>query len=133
MLRHSFLRFLLVGVMNTIVGLSIMYLCLSLFHWNYWVSTLIGNAVGAVVSYFLNKRFTFQSQAAFSTSAFRFVLVIVVCYFVSYKIGLVVTEWGLEKSLLIPMTYVNEVAVLIGSGLYTITNYLGQKFFVFNK
>ncbi|MFT4414459.1 GtrA family protein [Fredinandcohnia humi] len=132
-LGHSFVRFLLVGVVNTIVGLSFMYLFLLVFQFNYWASTFMGNAIGAVVSYFLNKRFTFQSNVPMGSSMIRFVLVIVGCYLLSYKVGLDMTGWILAKVNFLPNDYIDEVAVLVGSGLYTITNYAGQRFFVFPK
>lgn len=133
MLRHSFFRFLLVGMINTLIGLSIMFFCLKMFHWNYWLSTFTGNTIGALCSYFFNKSFTFRSRAKFMTSGFRFVLVIGICYFLSYKLGLVGAEWVFEQITIFPLNYVHDVAVVFGSSLYTISNYLGQKHFVFKK
>src|SRR5213080_3970448 len=86
-MNHSFIRFLLVGVINTVVGLSAMYLFLHGFSWSYWASTFIGNIIGACVSYFLNRTFTFKSSAAVGKSMFRFTIVILVCYFISYYLG----------------------------------------------
>ncbi|WP_430101061.1 GtrA family protein [Paenibacillus polymyxa] len=37
-----------------------MFLLFNILETNYWLSTFIGNSVGATVSYFLNKRFTFK-------------------------------------------------------------------------
>ncbi|MDP4103968.1 MAG: GtrA family protein [Bacillota bacterium] len=48
-MNHSFVRFLLVGVVNTIVGLSSMYLFLHGFSFSYWVSTFLGYVIGACV------------------------------------------------------------------------------------
>ena len=61
-MNFQFVRFLMVGVANTIVGLSVMYLLLHLAGLSYWTSTFLGNSVGAVVSFFLNRSFTFRSQ-----------------------------------------------------------------------
>lgn len=132
MIHHSFIKFLLVGVINTIVGLSIMYFCYNLLDFTYWSATFIGNAIGAVVSFFLNKNFTFQSKVALLPSMIRFIAVILFCYFVSYKLGLEITEWALTM-----LGYSNELteqlAILFGSGLYTIMNYFGQRLFVFKQ
>ena len=132
MLRYPFIRFLFVGLINTAVGLSIMYACLLLFHINYWSSTFIGNLVGAVVSYFLNKNITFQSNARFIGSGIRFGIVILASYFIAYKLGLVLVE---EVAGRIPLLagYVEVLAVLFGSGMYTILNYFGQKYLVFSS
>jgi len=131
MLRSSFIRFLLVGLINTAVGLSIMYVCLLLFHFSYWNSTFIGNLVGAVVSYMLNKNITFQSNARFVGSSIRFVIVILASYFIAYKLGLVLVEEAVGKSPLLA-GYIEVIAVLFGSGMYTVLNYFGQKYLVFS-
>ncbi|MGE8206575.1 GtrA family protein [Heyndrickxia sp. NPDC080065] len=132
-LKHSFIKFLVVGVINTCIGLSVIFICLKLFNLNYWISTFIGNAIGAIVSYFLNKSITFQSDAPLVKSMIRFILVILFCYFISYKLGLSLSKWMFEQWDFLPDSYDHEAAVLLGSGLYTITNYFGQRFVVFNR
>lgn len=128
--NNSFFRFLLVGVLNTLVGLSATYLLLNGLKLSYYPSTFLGNAIGAVVSFFLNKTFTFQSKGATLQSAVKFVVVILVCYGLSYYVGLHLTRWMLSH-LTTNNKWVENGAVLIGAGLYTITNYFGQKFFTF--
>src|SRR6478752_1743962 len=61
-MKGSFVRFLVVGLVNTGVGLSIMYVLLHIFH-HYWAATFVGNAAGAVVSYVLNRIFTLLAFA----------------------------------------------------------------------
>ncbi len=95
-MKGSFLRFLVVGLVNTAVGLSIMYVLLHIFH-HYWAATFIGNAAGAVVSYVLNRIFTFKSGVHLSKSILRFILVIGVCYGLSYYIGLQFSSWLLHQ------------------------------------
>src|SRR6476660_7448236 len=97
-MNYTFVRFLLVGVANTIVGLSVMYLLLHVAGLSYWTSTFLGNSVGAVVSFFLNRSFTFRSQSSVSKSMIRFVAVILFCYFISYTIGRNGVEWILSNS-----------------------------------
>ncbi|MFD1778723.1 GtrA family protein [Fredinandcohnia salidurans] len=121
---NTFIRFLLVGLMNTFVGLSSIFLLLHVVGLSYWLSTFLGNSVGAVVSYLLNRRFTFNSKATFGRSIPLFILVILSCYFLSYSVSKLVAGF-----ILLP--YTNEIAVLLGTGLYTISNYFGQKYIVF--
>lgn len=59
----TFLRFLLVGVLNTLVGLTLTLICFHVLHTGYWGATAIGNACGVWVSYMLNRRFTFRQEA----------------------------------------------------------------------
>ncbi|MGG5253193.1 GtrA family protein [Neobacillus sp. SM06] len=133
MLQHSFVRFLLVGVVNTIVGLSAMYFFLHGLSFSYWTATFIGNSVGAVVSYFLNRTFTFKSSTAVGKSMFRFVAVILACYFLSYYLGEKLAIIVLQQLPLISDKYAADAAVLVGTGIYTISNYLGQRMFVFGE
>jgi putative flippase GtrA len=132
-MNHSFFRFLLVGVINTIVGLSAMYLFLHGFSLSYWVSTFLGNIIGACVSYFLNRSFTFQSSAAVGKSMIRFILVILVCYFISYFLGEKIALYLFSHLSFLGSKYAQDAAVLFGTGIYTITNYLGQRIFVFQQ
>ncbi|WP_223701221.1 GtrA family protein [Sutcliffiella deserti] len=133
-LNNSFIRFLLVGIINTVVGLSSMYLLLNVFHLNYWISTFVGNSIGAIVSYLLNRSFTFKSSAGHFTSFPRFIFVILICYFLSYRAGLFLTHATLTGLGYGGNQHLEEnIAILIGTGLYTILNYLGQKYFVFHS
>jgi putative flippase GtrA len=126
-----FVRFLFVGVINTLVGLSLIYLLLNLAGLNYWISTFIGNGCGALVSYTLNKRFTFRSDAAVSRSLWKFITVIVACYFLAYSSGLYIGERLLAAINVTDAELVHNAAVLFGTGLYTVSNYLGHKYFTF--
>ncbi|MFZ3589875.1 GtrA family protein [Bacillus sp. DJP31] len=116
---NSFVRFLLVGVMNTLVGLSLILILMNAFEMNYWLSTFIGNGTGAVISYFLNRKFTFKSQRSHQRGAPAFFVVILICYFGSYSIS----AWMINMS----NQPQEELAVLVGCAFYTLTNYCGQK------
>jgi putative flippase GtrA len=130
---NRFTRFLLVGMVNTLTGLSIIFLLLNVFGLSYWISTFVGNCVGAVVSYLLNRTFTFNSQIDFTKGIPRFIVVILVCYFLSYSISEFVSDGVYHSYSIIPFFNEEEFAILLGSGLYTITNYFGQRNFVFIK
>jgi putative flippase GtrA len=108
-----------------------MYVLLHIFH-HYWAATFLGNAAGAVVSYVLNRIFTFKSGVHLSTSILRFILVIGVCYGLSYYIGLQFSSWLLHQLPAAVRPFKKDVGILIGTGLYTLLNYTGQKYFVFN-
>ncbi|RDU36889.1 GtrA family protein [Neobacillus piezotolerans] len=126
---NSFVRFALVGVANTAAGLLIMLTLLNISGASYWLSTFIGNAAGAAISYFLNRAFTFKSSVRFSEGAPKFAAVILVCYFASYWASRQLI--GLGAADFLPAIYHDDAAVLAGSVLYTISNYFGQKKYVF--
>lgn len=127
--NSSLVRFLLVGIVNTLVGLMIMFLLLHIAGFSYWTSTFTGNAAGAFVSFLLNRSFTFKSDIPVQKGLPKFLTIILICYFFSYFVSEQLTE---QFSYVSP-SFGQNVAVLIGSVLYTISNYLGQKYFVFGK
>ncbi|QED48230.1 GtrA family protein [Cytobacillus dafuensis] len=130
---NSFIRFLLVGIMNTLTGLSIMLLLLNVIGLSYWLSTFIGNSAGAFVSYFLNRSFTFQSESKITKSLPRFIAVILVCYFISFTVSHTAAEIISDISFFGYIFLSKEnLAVIIGTGFYTVMNYFGQKHLVFN-
>ena len=55
-------KFLIVGVINTMVGTGVMFVFYNVFSLSYWISSASNYVVGSIVSYFLNKYFTFQSK-----------------------------------------------------------------------
>ena len=68
LLDSSFIRFLIVGVINTLVGTAVMfglYNLAGLHTWGqlgYWLSTIGNYTVGSVVSFFLNKHYTVKNK-----------------------------------------------------------------------
>ena len=96
-MKYSFVRFIMVGVVNTVVGLSVMYLLLHALGQSYWIATFLGNSIGACVSFLLNRNFTFKSKDSVSKSAVRFIVVILGCYFISYEIGRSFVDWILKE------------------------------------
>ena len=58
----TFLKFILVGVANTVFGTAIMFIMYNVFGVNYWISSASNYVCGSILSYFLNKYFTFKNQ-----------------------------------------------------------------------
>lgn len=130
-MNSTFLRFLLVGIANTIIGLSCMFLLYHLFGLSYWMATFLGNTIGACVSYALNRSFTFKSKAAVSQSMVRFAVVILFCYFVSFYIGKQAVLLVLEHTDILSAAISTDLAILVSTGFYTLLNYTLQKWIVF--
>lgn len=132
---NSLFRFLLVGVINTLTGLTIIFMLLNVLGWSYWLSTFIGNGAGAIVSFLLNRAFTFQSNIEIKKSAPRFVTLILLCYFLSFASSDIIADFIYHHSDFGISRFINkdELAILLGTGFYTASNYLGQKYFVFRK
>lgn len=131
---RSFLIFLIVGVVNTLFGLSVYYFSYNVLHAGYWPSSIADYVLGSVLSYFLNKRFSFHYQATDWRSISRFTINIVVCFVIAYAIARPVTQWLLEiVGLPLTTTWIENIAGLTGTGIFMVLNYLGQRFFAFQK
>ena len=122
-------RFLLVGVGNTLLSLVLMFLLEGL---GYWPSTAIAYVAGAVMSFFLNRSFTFHSDERFWPSAVKFAVNVAVCYLLAYSLAQPIAAWVLGGTG-IPPIWQERLAKLGGMALYTVLNYFGQRFFAFRR
>jgi len=127
LLDPSVWKFLLVGVGNTLLSMVIMFLLEDL---GYWPSTAIAYLAGSVLSFFLNRSFTFQSKAEFWPSVLRFAVNVAVCYLVAYSVAQPLAAWVLGRTG-ISKVWQERLAKLGGMGLFTVLNYFGQRFFAF--
>ncbi|MFQ6963660.1 MAG: GtrA family protein [Oscillospiraceae bacterium] len=119
-------KFLLVGVLNTLVGNGLMFLLYNLAGFSYWPATGLSYALASVMSYFLNRYFTFKYQGSGWGTALRFALNIAVCYGLAYGLAKPLVRLifsGLSKK------WAENLAMLAGMGLFVVFNYFGQRFF----
>lgn len=124
------LKFVLVGVVNTLVGTGVMFLLYNVFHTGYWIASASNYVVGSIVSYLLNKYFTFQHKEKSFKVVMKFIINITVCYLIAYglaKPAALLIFQGLSK------TTQENLAMLAGMGLFILLNYFGQRFLVFTK
>jgi len=125
-----FLKFISVGVINTIVGSGIMFISYNFIGMGYWFSSAANYIVGSVLSFFLNKYWTFNVRKFSLFMVFAFAFNIIVCYLIAYKVARI-----LAHSLLLSQTlqFQDNVAMVVGVCLFTGLNYLGQRFIIFKK
>lgn len=122
------IKFIIVGAINTLFGTAIMFGLYNLAGCSYWVSSAANYFFGSILSFVLNKRFTFQNNDSVLKTAPKFVLNIVICYLLAYGIAKPLTLWifsGFSQQL------AENVAMLLGMVLFTGMNYMGQRFFAF--
>ena len=130
----SFLRFVLVGIINTIVGTTIMLVFYNVFHFGYWFSSASDYVLASILSYFLNKYYTFEYKEKDLSSAIRFVITIVVCYLLAFSIARPLVRLLLENfGFMLSNSWIENIAMLAGSCIFVVINYLGQRFFAFRK
>lgn len=135
----KFWKFILVGILNTIIGNGLMFVFYNFTPIKgitvgvvdgYWVSSALGYIIGSIVSYFLNKHFTFKNKEKGFKPALKFAVNIAVCYFLAYGLAKPLITWILSGQ---SETIQSNVAMLAGMCLFVAFNYIGQRFFAFKE
>ena len=122
--------FVFVGAVNTRGGAGIMFIFYNCLHLSYWLSSASNYFFGSILSYFLNKYFTFRRTERSAKYIVRFVINISVCYFAAYSVAKpLITQLLASAS----VTAQENIAMLAGMVIFTVLNYFGQKLFAFKK
>lgn len=127
--NSTMIRFLMVGVINTIVGTGTMFLLYNFVGCSYWLSSSANYIVGGCVSYFLNKFFTFKNRDKSWLQVLKFIATVFFCYFIGFGVAKPITMWLLDTQ---PIEVQENIAMCIGMCLYVVLNYFIQKIVVFN-
>ncbi|MDD3173535.1 MAG: GtrA family protein [Herbinix sp.] len=126
----TFGKFVVVGIINTLVGSAIMFILYNFAGCNYWISTSANYILGSILSYVLNKHFTFQNNDKSLKVIVRFVINIILCYLLAYSVAKPLVLF------LLPNVIYKErenIAMIVGMGIYVILNYIGQRFWTFKN
>ena len=126
----TFLKFIIVGIINTAVGAGVMFALYNIFNCSYWISSIMNYVVGSVVSFFLNKYFTFKSKTFSLREVVYFIINIAVCFFIAYGAAKPFAMYLLSSY---SVTVQENTAMFIGMVLFTGLNYLAQRFIVFKS
>ena len=126
----SAVRFVLVGIVNTLFGAGIMFVFYNCLHLSYWISSASNYFFGSILSYFLNKYFTFRYKKRSFKVIVKFVINILVCYFAAYSVAKPLIAALLTG---FSQTVQENVAMLAGMVIFTVLNYVGQRFFAFRE
>ena len=124
----QFIKYALVGVLNTLVTLSTIFLCKSVIGINPLVSNAIGYVAGVINSFLWNKTWVFRSHVSYLREALIFLVGFILCYGIqfltvwvlSYKSPLNDFEWNILGFVLSGY----GLATLVGNLVYTIANYI---------
>lgn len=126
----TFWKFIIVGVINTLFGTGIMFLFYNVFHLSYWISSASNYFFGSILSYVLNKFFTFKNKDNSKETVIRFIINISLCYLLAYGIAKPAVRAVLSSA---TVKLQDNISMLVGTCLFTGFNYIGQRFFVFKK
>jgi putative flippase GtrA len=115
-------RFLFVGIANTLVGLAVIFAAKALAGAGDLAANASGYAVGLVLSFTLNRNWTFRDRGRLSPAALRFLLAFALAYLANLA-----TVFGL-RDLAGVDSYVAQAAGVIP---YTALFFVASRVFVF--
>ena len=113
---QKLLRFIIVGCINTVVGTAIMFGLYNLASCSYWVSSAANYILTSILSFFLNKYFTFQNKERSWKQVAKFIINIAVCYVLAYGIAKPVVMYLLSGA---GQKIQENAAMLAGMCLFT--------------
>lgn len=120
---NQLLRFLVVGVFNTLIGYCIIFACMYLARMTPETSNFIGYAVGLVASYLLNRNYTLNSRQDQFSESIRFLAVFVIAYASNFMVLItLIHRMGIHQG----------VSQIFAGLIYVVTSYFMNKYFVFN-
>ncbi|MDE7024391.1 MAG: GtrA family protein [Paramuribaculum sp.] len=133
----QFLRYALVGVINTMVTLFVILICKSLLGINPWVSNAAGYVAGFINSFIWNKLWVFNSHNKVVREALKFCGGFLICYGLQFLVTFLITnytalgdmEWEIRNFTLSGY----GVATIIGMTAYTLANYVYNRMVTFRK
>jgi putative flippase GtrA len=118
------LRFLVVGVMNTMVGLGTIYACKYFLGLGDVPANAVGYTLGLINSFLWNRRWTFAQAGRTHVTILRFALVFLVAYGAN-----LITMMVLRG----PMGIDAYIAHALATAPYTVIFYVGSRYFVFES
>lgn len=119
----EFLRFSLVGVLNTVIHYVVFLFLLRVLSVNYFFSSGIGYLAGLTNSYLMNRKFTFRvSHEKSLGEAGRFLVV---------NAAALGVNLGAMRILVGNVGIIPEIAQVLAIAVSYATNFLGNKFWTF--
>jgi putative flippase GtrA len=120
----QFLKYGIVGVCNTLITAVVIWILMKCTPATDVEANAVGYIAGLINSFVLNKKWTFHSKGRWTSGAVKFLVVFAVCYMI--QLGFLV--FILEPYLDIDPFYKQ----LLAMGLYTVINFIMNKFYTFN-
>ncbi|MCM1337840.1 MAG: GtrA family protein [Candidatus Amulumruptor caecigallinarius] len=134
----QFCRYLVTGVINTLVTLIVIYICKSIIGVNPWVSNAVGYVAGLINSFVWNKLWVFHSSdSGWRGESVRFFGGFLLCYGVQLGV-----TWLMDTYVIDPefMLHIGSfafsgyaIATLVGMMVYTGANFIYNRLVTFRN
>lgn len=130
-------KYAIVGVMNTLLTLAVIFICKSILGVNPYISNALGYIVGLINSFLWNRTWVFRRRdGKMSRQAILFLIGFAVCYGLQF-----VTVWSLNQSSFGEIeiqisTFTLSgygIATLISNVVYTACNFIFNRLFTFSR
>ncbi len=132
----QFVRFCVVGVMNTCVTLIVIFVCKSWLGVNPYLSNALGYICGLINSFLWNKQWVFRSDKGYRNEALRFAAGFALCYLLQFLVVWAMSSGSFGKKEFELGAFVLSgygVATLVGNVVYTACNFAYNKIVTFKK
>lgn len=131
----QFIKYCMVGVLNTLITLGVIYLCKSLLGWNLYLSNALGYICGVINSFMCNKAWVFHSHGGYMREAFKFLCGFAVCYALQLSVVWMLTssygDYDFKICGIILSGY--GIATLLGNVVYTLANFAYNRLVTFTN
>ena len=131
----QFLKYGLVGCLNTAITLGVIFLCKSLLGINEYVANILGYAAGLINSFIWNKTWVFKSKKGYRREAVKFGIGFGVCYSIQLLVVFLLNSSALgdmQWNIIGVFTLSGYgVATLIGNVVYTLANFIYNRMITF--
>lgn len=118
------IKFAVVGVANTLAGLSLIYLCKWLLGFGDVIANICGYSIGLALSFILHRGWTFRHSGPVLPALVRFLAIFILAY-LSNLATVLVTIKSLEMN--------SDVAQAGGILPYTVIFFFGSRYFAFGQ
>ncbi len=135
--RREFFRFIkycLVGVLNTLLTLGVIFVCKSVAGLNPYVSNALGYIVGVTNSFLWNKKWVFRSDGGTGAEALKFLCGFGICYVLQFAVVWTLnhSSFGdIEVDIAVFTVSGYGLATLIGNVAYTVANFIYNRLVTF--
>lgn len=122
----QFLKFIIIGVINTFVNLFVFYVFMEIIGVYYMASAVIAFMFAVTNSFILNKTWTFQEHLGYKTSSkyFKFIIISIIALIFNLILLYVLVEYFAVS----PM-----IAQISGVFLNLLINFSGNKLWTFRE
>lgn len=122
-LTRQLSRFATVGVLNTLVGVAVIFACYQLLGFGLILSNVIGYGVGLIISFALNGAWTFGASTYTAPAIVKFLAIVAVALAANLAAIILTMSIGAPY----------PIAQLIGVCTYSALVFLGMKYAIFKE